>query len=92
MLVTCCLLRQQAIEKMVLLAVGCLVARTANATLSINRSDDNILSVSRADDRTRTDNLLFTRQLLCRLSYAGAPEPLTVYAYARRARRGIIAY
>ena len=28
--------------------------------------------VDRADDRTRTDNLLFTRQLLCRLSYAGA--------------------
>ena len=28
-------------------------------------------AVGRADDRTRTDNLLFTRQLLCRLSYVG---------------------
>ncbi len=51
--------------------------RQASHIFSFNRTGIHILSVNRADDRTRTDNLLFTRQLLCRLSYAGSSEPLT---------------
>lgn len=45
--------------------------------LFVSSANDDTLSAGRADDRTRTDNLLFTRQLLCRLSYAGNSEPLT---------------
>ena len=35
----------------------------------------NILKKDKADDRTRTDNLLITNQLLCQLSHIGAYTP-----------------
>ncbi len=47
---------------------------------------DNNQPVDRADDRTRTDNLLFTRQLLCRLSYVGTPKYLKYSASCTRTR------
>ena len=43
-----------------------------------------ILKLPKADDRTRTDNLLITNQLLCQLSHIGKPmgpiglEPMTL--------------
>ena len=35
-----------------------------------------ILYREKADDRTRTDNLLITNQLLCQLSHIGIMEPI----------------
>ena len=35
----------------------------------------NLIFVMQADDRTRTDNLLITNQLLCQLSHIGLMTP-----------------
>ena len=40
--------------------------------------------VSKADDRTRTDNLLITNQLLCQLSHIGLQKSLQNGAYRAR--------
>ena len=42
--------------------------------MTANKKDsgDDLPSLSKADGRTRTDDLLFTKQLLYRLSYVGA--------------------
>ena len=45
---------------------------------------DNIYFVAEADDRTRTDNLLITNQLLCQLSHIGTLIVLLNGAYRAR--------
>jgi hypothetical protein len=44
------------------------------STLATAHSPAARVSASRADDGTRTRNLLFTKQLLCQLSYVGKPD------------------
>ena len=40
-------------------------------TIFIPHVDKVLLNLIKADDRTRTDNLLITNQLLCQLSHIG---------------------
>ena len=42
--------------------------------------------IHKADDRTRTDNLLITNQLLCQLSHIGESKTLYIINGAYRAR------
>ena len=68
----------------------CLLAPSSPAA----RTGVVLSTAGRADDRTRTDNLLFTRQLLCRLSYAGDLVLLGTSAAHENShtQSGIIAY
>ena len=44
------------------------------STLATARVPATAPGARRADDGTRTRNLLFTKQLLCQLSYVGMPD------------------